>query len=549
MTVDGPISGLSPASITPDGKLKSLQIEGGTGSDTFNVEDTQAGYETEIDTFGSGVVDVSDSFGIQDIVGPLYLDNRSSTAKPSLVVNDTADTSGRTASLSAGSITGLTPAAISYAGAMSSLLVEGGTGSDTFNVAGTAAGFTTTLDTNGPGLVSVNDSTGVQDIKGPLAVSNKSSTAAPYLALSDNGDTAARNPTFADGSVTGLAPATISYSGIFGYFETYGGSGGGSYTVQGTTSGYATYIVPGGPGTFLVGKAGSVQGVKGTLWIEDVGSRSTLTVNDAADTSARTVTLDHFTPDGSSPYGRITGLAPAVINYYETGVNSPVTIDGGTGGNRFTVAGTNVVPITLNAGSGSDTVTLQSTAASVSVNGQGGTNTLVGPNATSTWSITAAGGGSVGSVSFASVQALTGGSGNDTFKFTAGSISGKVDGGTGTNTLDYSGDGGTAVTVSLAALTATRVGSFANIGSLVGSTSTSDKLVGPIPATSGRSTHPTPGALARSPSRRSRTSPAAPGWTNSSWARVWGSQAGSTAGVPATTGWTWGPTRRPSRST
>ena len=58
-------------------------------------------------------------------------------------------------------------------------------------------------------------------------------------------------------------------------------------------------------------------------------------------------------------------------------------------------------------------------------------------------------------------------------------MTGKIDGGTGANTLDYSGDGGAAATVNLATSTATRTGGFANIQKLVGSTSAADKLIGP----------------------------------------------------------------------
>ena len=52
-----------------------------------------------------------------------------------------------------------------------------------------------------------------------------------------------------------------------------------------------------------------------------------------------------------------------------------------------------------------------------------------------------------------------------------GSETGKIDGGTGTDTLDYSGDGGAAVTVNEATSTATKTGGFANIEKVVGSSS------------------------------------------------------------------------------
>ncbi len=83
-------------------------------------------------------------------------------------------------------------------------------------------------------------------------------------------------------------------------------------------------------------------------------------------------------------------------------------------------------------------------------------------------------------MTFSKFANLTGGTGADIFKFTsAGSVSGAIDGGAGANTLDYSGDGGVAVTFNLATLTATKTGGFANILTLVGSSATTDKLIGP----------------------------------------------------------------------
>jgi hypothetical protein len=44
-----------------------------------------------------------------------------------------------------------------------------------------------------------------------------------------------------------------------------------------------------------------------------------------ADATARSVTLDTFTPSGDTPWGSITGLAPASINYEKADTSSPVT--------------------------------------------------------------------------------------------------------------------------------------------------------------------------------------------------------------------------------
>jgi Ca2+-binding RTX toxin-like protein len=89
---------------------------------------------------------------------------------------------------------------------------------------------------------------------------------------------------------------------------------------------------------------------------------------------------------------------------------------------------------------------------------------------------------------------LQGGSGNDTFKFTdpspfllpivgPASINGSINGGGGTNTLDYSALAG-PVTVNLATHAASRIragnaGGFSNIQTVIGTGSTADTLTGP----------------------------------------------------------------------
>jgi Ca2+-binding RTX toxin-like protein len=154
-----------------------------------------------------------------------------------------------------------------------------------------------------------------------------------------------------------------------------------------------------------------------------------------------------------------------------TGQNYTVTVNTVSRSGAALITYDPVTSLTIKAGSGNDTLTVVSTAFNtpVTFNGGGGSNTVVGPNVSTTWSITANNGGKVGNVSFSSVQNLTGGSGNDTFKFSKGkSVSGTIDGGGGINTLDYSLYA-TGVTVNLPAGTATGAGTVANIQNVTGS--------------------------------------------------------------------------------
>ncbi|HKB05407.1 MAG TPA: right-handed parallel beta-helix repeat-containing protein, partial [Gemmataceae bacterium] len=110
--------------------------------------------------------------------------------------------------------------------------------------------------------------------------------------------------------------------------------------------------------------------------------------------------------------------------------------------------------------------------------GSAGTDTAVGPDAAALWRITGAGFGTVNTTSpFRSVEALTGGTGDDTFRFgVRGSVAGRVDGGAGVDTLDY-GRLTKDVRANLVVGTATATGGVANIENVTGGAG-NDILVG-----------------------------------------------------------------------
>ncbi len=103
---------------------------------------------------------------------------------------------------------------------------------------------------------------------------------------------------------------------------------------------------------------------------------------------------------------------------------------------------------------------------------------MIGKNANSTWSLTGVNAGTVGSASFLGFANLTGGAGNDAFQFGVGaSVSGVIDGGAGTNTLNYSLYAA-GVYVNLQTSAATATAGIANIQNVTGSAGGGDILVG-----------------------------------------------------------------------
>src|SRR4029453_13974315 len=79
---------------------------------------------------------------------------------------------------------------------------------------------------------------------------------------------------------------------------------------------------------------------------------------------------------------------------------------------------------------------------------------------------------------YAAIENLTAGTAVDTFQVNDGaSLSGALNGGTGANTLNYSGYFG-PITVNLTTKAATSIGSITSITNLIGTSSAADSLVG-----------------------------------------------------------------------
>ncbi|MDH4410746.1 MAG: filamentous hemagglutinin N-terminal domain-containing protein [Verrucomicrobiales bacterium] len=104
---------------------------------------------------------------------------------------------------------------------------------------------------------------------------------------------------------------------------------------------------------------------------------------------------------------------------------------------------------------------------------------VVGPRLPSIYEFTGPDAFNVGGVAFSSFENVAGGIGNNTFSFTgSATLTGSLDGGAGSNTLDYS-TYATGVLIDLSAGSATGiVDGFENIASFIGSRS-SDTLTGP----------------------------------------------------------------------
>ena len=146
--------------------------------------------------------------------------------------------------------------------------------------------------------------------------------------------------------------------------------------------------------------------------------------------------------------GANSGLLNGIPNLNFTGVEN---LRGRSGADTFTFTSTGSISGSLDGGGGADTVDYSNISTGLTINlgdgsfenietllGGNESDTLIGPDDYTVWTIGAAGTGLVAGVSFSGFENFTGGDGDDTFEFQSNSlVSGTVDGGLGTNRLTY----------------------------------------------------------------------------------------------------------------
>jgi Calx-beta domain len=156
--------------------------------------------------------------------------------------------------------------------------------------------------------------------------------------------------------LTGLAPAQIGLENDdLGGLTVDAGSGGNTFTIAqlgesmvlNTGTGNDTTTIASGTGlvvhgqagddTVNIGQAGSTAGV-GAVSVDDAGGRTSLTMGDSADSTARNVTVGP---------GAVSGLTTGPISYADV---SDLMVDGGSGADSYSVTPSPSTAFTLNAG-------------------------------------------------------------------------------------------------------------------------------------------------------------------------------------------------------
>ena len=160
-------------------------------------------------------------------------------------------------------------------------------------------------------------------------------------------------------------------------------------------------------------------GGEDALVIDAGGNTDRLNVN----VSAATAQIDQITLMNDNLGLTVAGISAGVVSFL-----SPISGLSTLGGEDVTVSG----------GAGDNTFDLSrwSNGARAVINGQGGDDTLIGLDVDNNWTINGTNSGQVGVFVFNDVENLVGGTGNDAFIFSGGSLEGSVDGGaTGIDSL------------------------------------------------------------------------------------------------------------------
>jgi parallel beta-helix repeat protein len=263
----------------------------------------------------------------------------------------------------------------------------------------------------------------------------------------------------------------------FGQGQTYLGS----TAVTTDSSGHATFaqLLPAvAPGSVIAASATDPAGNTSEFSAD-------VSLQPLADLDVSAAGVLQYTASAGVANNLTVSLAAGTYTFNDTGERIFVTGAGSTG---FSGTGTITVTcpagavssIVVDTGDGSDTIHVASAiGVPVSIDGGTGANTLVGPDMINTWQVSGANQGSLNAnVTFARIQNLTGGAASDAFAFaTSGRLDGTLDGAGGVNTLDYSAYAGNIVVdlpLGLATGVAGGIGHIWNVTGSVGN----DLIVG-----------------------------------------------------------------------
>jgi hypothetical protein len=475
-----------------DGNINSITVNMST-VDFFNlnIEQTLGSAPLTVNMgTGDNTVQISPTaHNLDNILGAVTVHDGS--GPDTVEIYDQAKSTPQNYTMAASSVTRPGSAVVTYGAGINSVNIYGGSGKNIYNVNGTEALFPTALNTgDGSDTVNVESTNGdltvnlgsgtdilnvspaahnLDNIQGSIIVNAGSGV--DTLNADDQASTNSQVYSPVSNALFRTLSAPILHGGGINFVNINGGSGNNTYNVGGTEAGYTTtlntgegndtvnvsgtsptssLVINGGAGGMNVNvspMAQNLDNIQGFgVYVNGQGGVNTLTVYDQGNSGAQIYTVTATTLDR-------TGAA--LITY--GGIQS-LTVYGSSRGNIMQVDRT-------------------AAGTSVALHGGGRGMSLYGSNAANTWTITGQDAGTLtsslnaGTVTFTGAANLYGGNGNDAFFFFDGAgVDGTIDGGGGTNGLNYSAYSST-VLVDLQTGFATGVGGhIANIQNVAGGT-------------------------------------------------------------------------------
>ncbi len=475
LPVYGSISGLSEGNIVyVYSDTSSVLFKTGTANETVDVEGTGGLGSTPLTVQGNSpntTVTVGNNNTLSGITGALTITNPLYYTQVN--IDDSADTASYpniklNATQSAATLSGLGPTTITMGpDDLAGLTINGGsgtnvytivntenstvqggdlttlntgTGNDTINVQSDSGAGLTVAEQGGSSTVNIGFNNSLADIFAPLTVDSDAASNVVVNASADGANYA--NVVLAKNSLTGLAGAAINFQGTGHSLTVNAGNGQNTYAVNGTPfsqsntlnsgNGYDTIDVndTSYPLTLNTGShttsislgqsTETVRGIAGAVTIAgSTPGMDLLFVYDQNDTAGGTVTVSNT---------GFSGLSTLPMVSYGASILADLNINAGSGGTKFVLGST--------------------PTATWNVSAQGTGNTLVGFNSNTNWVLQQiagapddylTAGGTGFPVYFSGIQTLQGGSGNDDFQILGSRVfGGLIDGGAGSNTLDFS---------------------------------------------------------------------------------------------------------------
>lgn len=389
-----------------DARLGTLSIFGGSGGNTFRINDTPLTYGF---TFGSPGVGINagaggDAVFVRGTTGPVGIDmgqglrqsitvGDASTSLDAIrgdvlvsggagiitgTVTDQATTTGRTVQIDANrfgaqTITRYGNPAIDptkkvkitfglFGRVLSNLTFTAGAGTNSISVNGTAAGSNLVIN-GGPGpnegifLVAEQNA-----LNGPINLHLQSS-AGDLVEYFDTNNTASQTYTVTANSIRRSGQADIIYDGAFALFVFEPTVGGNSTSIQGVAAGSLVKTINSNGDQVVIGSrapntGGSVQGILDTVEVttNDPNARVSVLVDDSADanTTARRV---EFAKDSEDQINMV-GLAPLSASIaWRLTPESSVRVLGGPADETFFVQPVvSETPLSIDGGGGVNTL-------------------------------------------------------------------------------------------------------------------------------------------------------------------------------------------------